>query len=206
MNPQQATAISLALPEGIESIVVQPQPPLTEQDYERFCAQNPELRVELNQEGKMIIMLPVTTRGGNRNFILTGRFFAWVEKDETGVGFDSSTGFTLPNGAKRSPDAAWIRRERWEALTEAQQNEFAPICPDFVIELRSKSDRLSALQEKLAEYIANGAQLGWLIDPLEQQVHIYRPAAPVTILAQPTELSGEPLLSGFRLNLKGILD
>ena len=154
----------------------------------------------------MIIMLPVTSKGSNRNFILTARFGAWAEKDDTGVGFESSAGFTLPNGAKRSPDVSWMRRERWEALSEQQKDEFARLCPDFVVELRSKSDRLKKLQKKLEEYILNGAQLGWLIDPLEKKVHLYRPGAPVEILDQPKEISGEPLLKGFVLKLDGIID
>jgi Uma2 family endonuclease len=144
----------------------------------------------MTSEGDMILMLPVISEGGKRNFILTARVGAWVEADGTGVGFDSSTGFTLPNGAKRSPDLSWIRRDRWDALSEEQKNEFAPICPDFVVELRSKSDRLPALQEKMEEYLANGAQLGWLIDPLEKKVHIYRPAVPVEVLDHPTGTSG----------------
>lgn len=178
----------------------------SDQEFAQFCTENPELRIEMTKEGEMIIMLPVVTKGGQRNFFLTGRFFAWTERDKTGVGFDSSTGFTLPNGAKRSPDASWLRRERWAALTEAEQNEFARICPDFVIELRSKSDRLRLLQDKMEEYIANGAQLGWLIDPSEKKVHIYRPDTPAEVLDHPQEISGEPLLKGFTLKLAGIID
>jgi Uma2 family endonuclease len=181
-------------------------PRITDEEFERICAQNPDLRIEMTSEGKMIIMLPVVMDGGNRNFKLTGRFAAWVEADGSGVGFDSSTGFTLPNGAKRSPDASWMRRERWEALTPQQRNEFGHLCPDFVIELRSKSDRLKTLQEKMEEYIENGAQLGWLIDPLQHKVYLYRPDAPVEILDHPLTLSGEPLLPGFVLNLDGIID
>ncbi|HEX8999157.1 MAG TPA: Uma2 family endonuclease, partial [Blastocatellia bacterium] len=128
------------------------------------------------------------------------------EADGSGIAFDSSTGYTLPNGAKRSPDVSWIRLARWEALTEEEQNEFAPICPDFAVELRSKSDRLKPLQEKMEEYILNGAELGWLIDPIEKQVHVYRPDLPIQVLDRPTELSGEPLLKGFLLRLAGIID
>ncbi|HWQ32194.1 MAG TPA: Uma2 family endonuclease [Blastocatellia bacterium] len=179
---------------------------ITDEEFERICAQNPDLRIEMTSEGKMIIMLPVVMDGGNRNFKLTGRFAAWVEADGSGVGFDSSTGFTLPNGAKRSPDVSWMRKERWDALTPEQRNEFGHLCPDFVIELRSKSDRLRMLQEKMEEYIENGAQLGWLIDPLEHRVHVYRPGAPVEILDHPLTISGEPLLPGFVLNLDGIID
>ena len=122
-----------------------------------------------------MIMPPTGTKTGWRNSRITQRLANWAETDGTGLVFDSSTGFTLPSGAKRSPDSSWVRRERWDALTEAQQDSFAPVCPDFVIELRSRQDRLAVLQEKMQEYIENGAQLGWLIDPLEKRVHIYCP-------------------------------
>jgi Uma2 family endonuclease len=151
-------------------------------------------------------MMPVVLEGGHRNFKLTGRFAVWAESNELGIGFDSSTCFTLPNGAKRSPDVSWLRKERWDALTPEQRNEFTHICPDFVVELRSKTDRLKPLQAKLAEYIENGAQLGWLIDPLQHKAHIYRPDAPVEILNRPKTLCGEALLPGFLLNLDGIID
>jgi Uma2 family endonuclease len=196
-------------PEGFDSLIFLPNPDrprLTDKEFERFCAKNRELRIEMTSEGEMIIMLPVVTEGGNRNFFLTGRFFVWVESENTGFGFDSSTGFTLPNGAKRSPDVSWVRRERWEALTDQQKNSFAPICPDFVVELRSSSDRLKTLQKKMEEYIANGAELGWLIDPQKKKVHVYQPNSPVQILDNPSEVSGEPLLKGFVLKLSGILD
>jgi len=178
----------------------------SDEDFERFCAANSDLRIEMTKEGEMIIMMPTAPEGGKRNFLLTGRFAAWVETDASGLGFDSSTCFTLPNKAKRAPDTSWMRRERWEALSEKERNKFSRICPDFVIELRSKSDRLKKLQAKMEEYIANGAQLGWLIDPIEKKVHIYRPDAPIEILDQPQEISGEPLLKGFTLKLAGIID
>jgi Uma2 family endonuclease len=127
-----------------------------------------------------------------------------VRAHGTGIGFDSSTGFTLPNGAKRSPDVAWVRRERWEALSEEERDRFPPLCPDFVIELRSRSDPLTPLQEKMAEYIANGAQLGWLIDPGERRLYIYRPEVTPECLEQPEQVSGEPLLPGFELDLREI--
>ena len=179
---------------------------LTDQDFEQICAQNPDYRIELTKEGQLIVMLPVVLDGGNRNFKFTGRFAAWAESNDLGVGFDSSTCFTLPNGAKRSPDVAWLRKERWEALSAEQRNEFTQICPDFVVELRSKTDRLRPLQDKLAEYIENGAELGWLIDRIQGKVHIYRPGQAVEILDQPQQLSGEPVLPGFVLKLAGILD
>lgn len=196
-------------PDGFDSIILLPNPErprLTDEEFEQFCAQYRDLRIEMTSEGEMIIMLPVVTQGGNRNFVLSGRFFVWAESDNTGLGFDSSTGFTLPNGAKRSPDVSWMRRERWDALTDQQKNSFAQICPDFVVELRSGSDRLKTLQEKMEEYIANGAALGWLIDPKKKKVHIYQPNASVQILDNPSEISGEPLLKGFVLKLSGILD
>ena len=201
--------MTITLPEDIESLVLRPGPPryrYGDEEFAQFCAQYPDLRIEMNIAGEVIIMAPVTSEGGKRNFNLTGQFWAWAEKDGTGVGFDSSTGFTLPNGAKRSPDVSWIRRERWDALTNEQKNEFAPICPDFVVELRSKSDRLSSLQEKMEEYISNGAQLGWLIDPVEKRVHIYRPGLEAEVIANPSKISGEGSLRSFTLNLDGILD
>ena len=193
----------------VDYVILHPDPSrlrFSDEEFAEYCAQNPELRIEMSSEGEMIIMPPVGAEGGRRNFLLTARFGAWVEADGTGVGFDSSTGFTLPNGAKRSPDASWIQLTRWNALSDDEKEEFAPICPDFVVELRSKSDRLKTLQDKMEEYLANGAQLGWLIDPLEKKVYIYRPNEAVKILDNPSEVSGEPLLNGFTLKLNGILD
>ena len=135
------------------------------------------------------------------NFELTGVFSLWVHAEGTGIGFDSSTGFTLPNGATRSPDLAWVKRDRWEGLTPEQRKGFAPLCPDFVIELRSPSDALEYVQAKMQEYLDNGAQLGWLIDPIEKRVYIYRPQTPVACLDNPQTISGEPVLPGFVLEL-----
>src|SRR5262249_22716107 len=148
---------------------------------------------------ELVIMPPTGSKTGWRNSKITYRLTAWAESDGNGLAFDSSTLFTLPNGAKRSPDASWVRRERWEALTEDQQEGFAPLCPDFVVELRSPSDRLSDLQEKMQEYIDNGICLGWLIDPLEKRVHIYRPGHSIETLNNPVTLNGDPVLPGFVL-------
>lgn len=178
----------------------------SDEEFARFCEENPDLRIEMTKEGEMIIMMPLFPSGGNKEFELSTQFGVWVKADNTGLGFSPSTVFTLPNGAKRSPDVSWIRRERWDALSEEQKNSFTRICPEFVIELRSKTDRLKPLQAKLAEYIENGAQLGWLIDPIEKKVHVYRPAAPVETLDNPAEISGEPLLKGFVLKLADIFD
>jgi Uma2 family endonuclease len=196
----------IKVPDNLEEWVVTPRHPMSDEDFWEFCARNRDLRLEMTSEGQMIIMMPVGGEGSNRNFLLTARLGAWAEADGTGIGFDSSGGFRLPNKAKRSPDASWVRRERWEALTDKQRKKFPPLCPDFVIELRSESDRLKKLQDKMEEYIANGAQLGWLIDPIEKKVYIYRPNAPVEILDHPQEISGEPLLKGFTLKLAGIID
>jgi Uma2 family endonuclease len=161
-------------------------------------------RIELTTAGDLIIMAPTGWKTGVRNFKLIGSFAAWVEKDGTGQGSDSSTVFTLPNGAKRSPDMAWVRNERWQALTDEEQERFPPLCPDFVMELRSRSDSLRKLQEKMQEYMENGAQLGWLIDPFERKVYVYRPQAGVECLDNPATVSGEPLLRGFVLDVQSL--
>ncbi len=172
---------------------------MNDHEFFEFCQLNRDWRFERTHEGDLVIMSPTGGKTGQRNFLLTTLFGGWVEADGTGVGFDSSTGFTLPNGAKRSPDLAWIKRSRWEVLTEDQRAEFPPLCPDFVVELRSPSDALAPLQAKMQEYMDNGAQLGWLIDPEDRRVHIYRPGVPTTCLDNPDSLDGEPLLPGLRL-------
>ncbi|MEW6125768.1 MAG: Uma2 family endonuclease [Acidobacteriota bacterium] len=177
---------------------------LTNEQLHRLCSDNPELKFEVTAEGELIVMSPTGSKTGIRNSKLTTRLLNWAETDGTGVCFDSSTLFALPNGAKRSPDASWIHLDRWNALSENEQEDFAPICPDFVVELRSKSDRLKPLQKKMAEYIKNGAQLGWLIDPENRRVHIYRPNQDVEILDNPDSLNGETVLPGFVLNLSDI--
>jgi Uma2 family endonuclease len=174
---------------------------MSDREFLEFCQLNEDLRIELTSDGDLIIMPPTGGETGKRNFNLTTIFGTWVEADGTGVGFDSSTMFTLPNGAKRSPDAAWISRARWDALTKKEREGIPPLCPDFVIELRSPTDNLGQLQAKMQEYLNNGAQLGWLIDPLKKKVYIYRPQMPVECLDQPEILSGEPLLVGFSLTM-----
>lgn len=175
---------------------------LSDEDFFEFCQANQDWRIERTSDGDIIIMPPTGGETGRRNFNLTGMFYAWVKADGSGKGFDSSTGFTLPNGAERSPDLAWVRLSRWNALTERQRERFAPLCPDFVVELRSPSDSLTALQSKMEEYIQNGAELGWLIDPLEKKVYVYSPLAPVECLDNPATVSGEPLLNGFVLDVR----
>ena len=175
---------------------------ISDEEFESFCRHNPDVEIELTKEGELVIMPPTGGRTGIRNFSLIVVFGNWLEKDKTGVGFDSSTVFKLPNGAKRSPDLSWIKNERWEKLTDKEQEKFPPLCPDFVVELRSPSDSLKNLQNKLTEYIENGAALGWLIDPLEKKVHVYRSDAETEILDNPKQVSGEPLLKKFVLNVR----
>lgn len=174
---------------------------LSDSEFFEFCHLNGDLRIERTSEGDIIVMPPTGSESGNQDFELTSQFGIWVKKDGRGKGFGSSTGFTLPNGAVRSPDLAWIRNDRWNALSTKEQKVFAPICPDFVVELRSPTDRLSYVQDKMQEYRENGAQLGWLVDPLEHTVHIYRPEQKIEILKEPQTVSGDPLLPGFTLNL-----
>jgi Uma2 family endonuclease len=173
--------------------------PMTEEQFYEFCLANRELRIERTANGEVIVMPPAFSDTGNRNFNIAAQLWNWTERDGTGLGFDSSAGFTLPNGATRSPDAAWIKLERWNRLTDKQKASFAPICPDFVIELRSASDTVSSLQKKMEEYMANGTVLGWLIDRQNHQVHLYRPNQEPEILNAPETISGAPELPGFEL-------
>jgi Uma2 family endonuclease len=175
---------------------------LTEEQFIRLCQENPDLQLELTARGELVIMPPTGLESGWRNSRLIRRLDAWTEEDGAGIAFDSSTLFTLPNGAKRSPDASWLRRDRWEALPRKEREGFGLICPDFVVELRSPTDRLKDLQEKMQEYIDNGARLGWLIDPLEKRVYVYRPNQTVEVLDNPATLSGEAVLPGFVLSVR----
>ena len=179
---------------------------LSEEEFFEFCQLNKELRIELTSEGDLIVMPPTGGKTGRRSVRLTIKLGTWAEQDGTGQPFDSSTGFTLPNGAKRSPDFAWVRNERWDALTEKEQEQFPPLCPDFVVELRSRTDSVKSLRQKMEEYVANGAQLGWLIDPFERKVYVYRPGAEVEVLEDLEAISGEPLLRGFALDVRTLWD
>lgn len=178
---------------------------LTDRAFWKLCAANPELRLERTARGELIAMSPGGTESGSRNGKLTLRLGNWAEADGSGKFFDSSTGFTLPNGAIRSPDASWISLDRWDGLTFEQRKRFAAICPDFVAELRSDSDRKAKLRKKMREYLAQGARLGWLIDPIDSEIEIYRLGRAIEVLKQPTTLSGEDVLPGFVLDLQGIL-
>ena len=174
---------------------------VTPEQFEELCSEYSDLRLELTSTGELIVMPGTGSKTGVRNANLTFQLMVWTKKDGTGVCFDSSSMFALPNGARRSPDASWVRREKWDSLTDRQQESFAPICPDFVVELRSPTDRLSQVRAKMVEYMENGALLGWLIDPFEFRVYVYRPDHDLVILENPETVSGEPLLAGFTLNL-----
>ena len=192
--------VALSIPRGVRLQV-------PDDDFFALCLANPDLRLEQTDDGVVEIMTPTSGGTGAKNAKLTMRLGVWAEADGGGVAFDSSTGFRLPGGrATRSPDASWVRKELWNGLSEQEKEEqFTPLCPDFVIELRSRSDRLSRLREKMRTYIARGARLGWLIDPRHGRVEIYRPDRPVEVLDRPVTLSGEDVLPGFTLDLKGVL-
>jgi Uma2 family endonuclease len=178
---------------------------MSDDEFFEFCRENADLRIEMDKRGDIEIMPPTGAETGGKNFILIGKFAIWVEKDGTGKGFNSSTGFILPNGAKRSPDLSWIKLTAWEKIPLEKRKKFPPICPDFVVEIRSETDSLPKLKAKMLEYIENGASLGWLIDATKKRVYVYQPNTEVEVLDNPTEISGNPLLQGFTLNVQEIL-
>ena len=181
-------------------------PPMTfrvAESFEEFVALNPDLRVEQNRNGEIVIVSPAGSESASRNVEISFQLHRW-SKSYGGKTFDSSVLFTLPDGSKRGPDVSWIEMERWEALSKEDREAFAPICPAFVIELRSRSDRLTDLQQKMLDYVANGVQLGWLIDPYKRQVYIYRQNRELESLAEPSALLGEDALPGFVLDLSPI--
>ncbi|MBD2542582.1 Uma2 family endonuclease [Planktothricoides raciborskii] len=179
---------------------------MSQEQFAELAQINQDVRLELTAKGELIIMPPTGGETGNRNFDLTGQIWLWNRQKPLGKAFDSSTGFVLPNGANRSPDASWIRMERWEALTPEQRKKLLPLCPDFAVELVSESDRLSKTQEKMQEYLENGLRLGWLIEPKNKIVEIYRPNQAVEVLEFPLTLSGEDVLPNFTLSLAEIWD
>lgn len=174
---------------------------LTREQFIHLCKSNPDLQLERSLEGELVIMSPVGGESGNQEAMLITKVGLWNEQTQLGLVFSSSTIFSLPNGGDRSPDVAWVAKSRWEALSPAERETFPPICPDFVIELRSRSDRLQPLQAKMQEYLSSGLRLGWLINPQDQQVEIYRPNQAAEVLQFPTTLSGGDVLPGFELAL-----
>jgi Uma2 family endonuclease len=175
-------------------------------DAELFelCARNRDLRIERTAAGEIIVMSPAGGDTGRRNFLLIAQLANWAARNGTGVGFDSSTGFLLPNGAERAPDAAWLLRERWEALTVDERRKFVPLCPDFVIELCSPSNDLAELQAKMQEYVACGLRLGWLIDIDAKRAWVYRPGRSVERIENATRLRGDPELAGLDVDLTAL--
>ena len=189
------TAITLQIPQSLK---------FTDDKFVEMVAANKDLRLELSSQGELSIMSPTGGETGNRNFEMCLDLGYWNRQNGLGKAFDYSTGFKLPNGATRSPDVSWIKMERWNALTPEQRKRFLPLCPDFVIELVSESDDLADTQAKMREYIANGLRLGWLINPKNKQVEIYRQNQEIEILQSPANLSGEDVLPGFILDLQPI--
>ncbi|MEL7509846.1 MAG: Uma2 family endonuclease [Cyanobacteria bacterium J06554_1] len=195
-------SIEGALPIDLSSLTTPAT--MSDQQFYEFCRTNPDLRIERNASGEIIVMPPAFSDTGNRNGRIFGQLYVWSETNGTGEAFDSSSGFTLPNGATRSPDAAWILFERWQALTPEQQASFAPIAPDFVVELRSSSDTLVSLQEKMEEYVANGVRLGVLIDRKNRRVYCYRPSQELETLDNPDAVSCDPEMPAFILQMAKI--
>ncbi|MCD8489077.1 MAG: Uma2 family endonuclease [Desertifilum sp.] len=188
-------ALTLQLPSAFQ---------MTNEQFAQLAAVNKNLRLELTSTEELIIMPPTGGETGNRNFEIYIDLGLWNRQTRLGKAFDSSTGFRLPQGGTRSPDVAWLRMERWEALSEEQRKGFLPLCPDFAVELVSETDNLEDTQKKMREYLENGLRLGWLINPKTRQVEIYRPNQVVEVLESPTTLSGEDVLPGFVLNLQPI--
>ena len=189
------TAVILQIPQSLK---------FTDDKFVEMVAANKDSRLELSAQGELSIMSPTGGETGDRNLELGGQVWFWNRQNGLGKAFDSSTGFKLPNGATRSPDVSWIKIARWNALTPEQRKRFLPLCPDFVIELVSESDDLADTQAKMREYIANGLRLGWLINPKNKQVEIYRPNQEIEVLQSPANLSGENVLPGFILDLQPI--
>lgn len=186
-------------------LVLPPTLRLTPAEYEQLAVANPDLRIEMTASGEIIAMPPTGGTSGQRNADLTFQLQRWSRQNPIGVVFDSSTEFKLPNGAYRSPDAAWIANDRWNALSLEEQETFPPLCPDFVVELRSKTDRLKTLQDKMQEYQDNGCLLGWLINPQDQEVEIYRIGQEKEVVRGVRSISGEDVLPGFELELQLIV-
>ena len=202
-SPTQVAGVSDVLP-----IVLKLSPiiELTDERFADFCGLNSDLRIERTANGELEIMAPTFSETSNRNIKITTQLEIWAGRDGSGIAFDSSAGFTLPNGAVRGPDASWILKSRLAALTPEQRSGFYDICPDFVVELRSDTDRLSVLHAKMQEYMANGARLGLLIDPFDRRVYAYRPDRDVETLENPESVSADPVLPSFTLNLSEVWD
>jgi Uma2 family endonuclease len=194
--------LQVALPPG--RMEFHPVEPVSDADFQDLCRENPDLQFERTPTGSIVIMPPTGGATGARNSEITYQLQRWARKDGSGMAFDSSTGFQLPDDAIRAPDAAWVERSRLDALSDDEKEEYLPLCPDFLIEMRSRSDVLSKLHDKMDEYIADGLRLGWLIDPARKQVHVYRARLPMETLEDPDTVSADPVLPGFTLDLDGV--
>ncbi|MGK7925514.1 MAG: Uma2 family endonuclease [Spirulina sp.] len=189
------TALTLNLPSSLK---------LTEEQFEALALANQDLRLELTKTGELIVMPPTGGETGDRNFEIDGQLWLWNRQNRSGKAFDSSTGFRLPEGGTRSPDVSWIRLERWNALSPTQRKKLLPLCPDFAVELVSETDDVAEMRAKMQEYLDNGLSLGWLINPKNRTVEIYRQQRDMEILQSPETLSGEEVLPGFTLDLREI--
>ena len=177
---------------------------VTDEQLTTLTAENHDLQWELTAKGELVVMPPTGSHGGWQEGQLFYEIAAWAKLDGTGIALGPSAGFRLPNGALVASDVAWMPRQKWEEAIKDDKQTFAEVCPDFVLELRSRSDTLVSLQGKMEEYIENGAQLGWLVDPVQKRVHVYRPGAAAEVLEDPATVSGEPVLPGFELDLREI--
>jgi Uma2 family endonuclease len=193
--------MNLALPEIDQPVRLHFDCPMTDEELMRFCAENELLRIERDANGEIIVMSPAGGGSSYKNNNISSQLFRWAEDTGSGITFDSNAGFKLRDGSMRSPDAAWLPWARWNALTVEQQETFVPVCPEFVIELRSPSDRLAPLQAKMLAWIANGAELAWLIDPSRKMVEIYRPGQKMEEQEGQSAVYGEGAVGGFVLEL-----
>jgi len=193
-NPSTAPGFRLAI-RSLQSVG------LSDAAFLALCQANRDLRFERTAEGDVVVMSPTGSETGRRSLSIAAQLYAWAQRDGDGIAFDSSTGFALPNGAVRSPDAAWVLRERYTTPSGPERSGFAPVCPNFVVELRSPTDARGPLEAKLAEYMANGARLGWLIDPETRQVSVFRPGREIEILGAPGRITGDPELRGLVVEL-----
>jgi Uma2 family endonuclease len=188
------------------TVKIPPQYPMTDDELFAFCAANQELRIERDENGQLILMSPTGSSTGHLNFRLTSHLGNWVQlHPNLGYGFDSSTGFRLPDGSMRSPDVSWISREKWDKISVREREKFAPVCPDFVIELASPSDSVEFLTKKMEAWIRNGCRLGWLIDPASVAVHVFTSEGRLIVTGRDQSVAGDPVLPGFRLELRNLL-
>jgi Uma2 family endonuclease len=196
---EYTVTMNYALAEPEQTVRIRPDRPMSDEELMRFCEDNDIARIERDTNGELLLMSAAGNRTGRANLYVSQMLGNWADSDGRGYGFDSSTGFTLPDGSMRMPDASWVEAKRWDAMSEADQDRFSPICPDFVIEIRSKSDRLKTLQAKMEMWIANGAEVAWLIDPERRVVEIYRPGDSPEVLHEPSSVQGTGPVAGFEL-------